>query len=393
MYHLLSLILLFTFLFNSHAQTSVALDAPAPEIKITEWIKNIPDNKSLEGKAIVLEFWATWCGGCIAAVPHLNQLKAQFDPKEVLFLSMTDESPEKIERVLKRINFETAVVCDQSKTTHMGYGENGEPLTAIPKTILIDKKGIVQWIGVPTLLDQSMIEKLIVGEKIPMKMEKKEETKVTISTVKKNVKKEVRIEEIPGANSNTLDIWEATEEYKVSKKFKGEMTYTNLNLKEIYEKIFNVGANQVDIPADLQDKKYSFTYISKGADQYNLEILEQKILDYLNLSKTEEGASEAGVNLTVVDKSKLESALETRFSTISDADDKMLIYGVRLKEFERHINAKMQSNYKFDSDLEGKYDFILNVKDQEALQESLKSYGISSSASSMEVKKIKLMYK
>ena len=226
-----------------------------------------------------------------------------------------------------------------------------------------------------------------------MKMEKKEETKVTISTVKKNVKKEVRIEEIPGANSNTLDIWEATEEYKVSKKIKGEMTYTNLNLKEIYEKIFNVGANQVDIPADLQDKKYSFTYISKGADQYNLEILEQKILDYLNLSKTEEGASEAGVNLTVVDKSKLESALETRFSTISDADDKMLIYGVRLKEFERHINAKMQSNYKFDSDLEGKYDFILNVKDQEALQESLKSYGISSSASSMEVKKIKLMYK
>ena len=164
---LIAIALILSFAITSQAQNSVKFGEQAPKINITSWIENVPEDKSLEGKFIVLEFWATWCAGCIEAVPHLNELQAQYDPNEVLFLSMTDESPEKIERLLKRINFETAVVCDESEITHNGYGKDGKKLQAIPKTILIDNKGIVKWIGMPTLLSKEVLDLFIQGKPIP----------------------------------------------------------------------------------------------------------------------------------------------------------------------------------------------------------------------------------
>lgn len=62
---------------------------------ITDWIKNIPEDKNLNNKYIVLEFWATWCEPSIAAVPHLNQLQDEFKQNDLYFNSITDESIEK----------------------------------------------------------------------------------------------------------------------------------------------------------------------------------------------------------------------------------------------------------------------------------------------------------
>ena len=58
--------------------------------------------RAFQGKAVVLDFWATWCGPCIAAIPHWNQLATQFRGKPVVFVSVTDENRETIERFLTK---------------------------------------------------------------------------------------------------------------------------------------------------------------------------------------------------------------------------------------------------------------------------------------------------
>lgn len=77
----------------------------APEISPQELISGGEGNfdaSVLEGKAVVLEFWATWCGPCVDAIPHWNQLVEEFADENVVFLSITDEGRRTVRRFLKK---------------------------------------------------------------------------------------------------------------------------------------------------------------------------------------------------------------------------------------------------------------------------------------------------
>lgn len=75
--HLLKIaIIVHVFATSVIAQESLIGQA-APELGIEKFLQAPEGEKTLsalKGKVIVLEFWATWCGPCVAAIPHLNQL-------------------------------------------------------------------------------------------------------------------------------------------------------------------------------------------------------------------------------------------------------------------------------------------------------------------------------
>ena len=51
--------------------------SPAPALTVDSFVRG-PDSKTLElGKVHVIEFWATWCGPCVASMPHLTELQKQ----------------------------------------------------------------------------------------------------------------------------------------------------------------------------------------------------------------------------------------------------------------------------------------------------------------------------
>ena len=80
-----------------------AIDQPAPAIEVSEWISGKPEEENgFSGKNVILEFWGTHCGPCIAAIPHLNELVATYGNKDTLFVSLTREEPHIIERFLEK---------------------------------------------------------------------------------------------------------------------------------------------------------------------------------------------------------------------------------------------------------------------------------------------------
>ena len=136
----------------------------APELGIEKYLQAPEGKKSLsalKGKVVVLEFWATWCAPCVAAIPHLNQLNEEFRDKQVQFISITDEGEDVIAPFLKRQEMKSWIGLDTDRSIFEAYGVKG-----IPRTFLIDQKGIIAASLHPAGLSSDMIEKVIAGEKI-----------------------------------------------------------------------------------------------------------------------------------------------------------------------------------------------------------------------------------
>jgi thiol-disulfide isomerase/thioredoxin len=113
---------------------------------------------SLKGNAVVLEFWSTWCSGCVAQIPHLNELASQFKDKPVRFISVTDEDKSAVIAFLPKRPISGWVALDSGSVTFKRFGIYGRPYTA-----LVDANGVLRGLTPPTEVNESTIDQLLVG--------------------------------------------------------------------------------------------------------------------------------------------------------------------------------------------------------------------------------------
>ncbi len=116
----------------------------APELKIAKWLNSIPYSLAkLRGKVVVLDFWATSCGPCVAAMPDVQKLSLA-KPSDVVVIGIDawGEPTDKVLRVMKEHGVTYPMGLD-SVSNGLSVTVNAYPVQGIPTVVVIGRDGKV----------------------------------------------------------------------------------------------------------------------------------------------------------------------------------------------------------------------------------------------------------
>jgi uncharacterized protein (TIGR03435 family) len=232
----------------------------------------IMDAKSLHGKVVVLEFWATWCGPCVAAIPHLNELADKFKDQPVQFIAITAEDEATIKPFLTKRPIHAWVALDTDRAMNSAYG-----IRAIPHTVVLGKDGKIAAITYPTMLTEKHIHDLLAGKKIDLPE--------------------------PGAGEETVANKNANEQPPLFQVLVRPSEYTNggygmghgqlnarcCSVRDILPIAFDESSTRILTNAPLPAGKYDFNITQpQGADESISTLLQQALKSAFGLTGSRE---------------------------------------------------------------------------------------------------------
>jgi thiol-disulfide isomerase/thioredoxin len=114
----------------------------APPFSVTTLDGQRMSMDDLQGKVVLLDFWATWCAPCREALPHIRQVAKKFQGEPLVILSVSLDSEEQ--------NWKAFIVKNEMTWPQYRDGSFNGPIArmfavnAIPHTFTIDADGVLQ---------------------------------------------------------------------------------------------------------------------------------------------------------------------------------------------------------------------------------------------------------
>lgn len=150
----------------SHAQNNptptVNIGDMAPTMRLREWIKGTPVQRFEKGMVYVVEFWATWCRPCKAAMPHLSALSVKYnDSITVVGIDILENKNTSIEKIKNfvdsmglKMNYRVAIQDSNFMEADWFLPAGGGKRLGIPASFVVNRDGRLAWIGHPKDLEK-----------------------------------------------------------------------------------------------------------------------------------------------------------------------------------------------------------------------------------------------
>jgi thiol-disulfide isomerase/thioredoxin len=170
--------------------TIVGEETPELAATLKELNADGGDIDSLKGKVVVVDFWATWCGPCRAALPKNVEMMKELGPKGLVVLGIHDAArgSDKMNDIAKGASLNYPLAIDDGGRSAAEWKVGFWPTYGV-----IDRKGILRAIGLQPQHVRAVAEKLL-AEDAP-------ETKTKRSTEKATEKSAEKSADDPAGNA------------------------------------------------------------------------------------------------------------------------------------------------------------------------------------------------
>jgi thiol-disulfide isomerase/thioredoxin len=139
------------------------IDEELPAFELMDLDGKKVSKKELEGNIVIMDFWATWCGPCIASFPAMAAAQEEMKDQNVKFVfvnTMEEKSPDEVSEFLSKRDLNFFTVMDRNERGKKSFADK-MGINAIPTKVVLDTKGRVRfkdigWSG----SDGKLLEKL-----------------------------------------------------------------------------------------------------------------------------------------------------------------------------------------------------------------------------------------
>ena len=315
-----------------------------------------PFDISTQGKPLILEFWATWCAPCIPAMKELELYQNKFGNQLEILTISNDKTTLKI-------------ASDSSHVNIFNY-------SSVPRTILIDKNGIVKAITTPDHLTEKLIADFIAGKEIELKVKDDKPTNLDLF---KEVKNQFYQYTLTAENKNV------SFRNEIKRNQNNEPISLNFNNVSIYRLLTDIyeltTAARLDVNLDsISNNKYCFKLEQSAGYSKNILDHAKEILDEYSGFKARliEKTIDSLYTLQVIDSTRLpDKSLDEKhtmefagpiFKGRKISSDQLIMY----LENQTYLPVKDKTGIDFVFDMELNWSY----ENPKTLNEELKKYGL-----------------
>ncbi|MEK4228463.1 peroxiredoxin family protein [Solibacillus sp. FSL H8-0538] len=134
----------------------------APDFTLTTLAGEEVTLSELQGKKVVLNFWATWCPPCKAEMPHMQDYYEKYADKdnvEIVAVNLTysNKPVEKVQQFVDSFELTFPILLEEKESVSKTY-----EILSIPSTFIIDTEGKIQH-QILGPLNQSTLREYVIG--------------------------------------------------------------------------------------------------------------------------------------------------------------------------------------------------------------------------------------